>query len=170
MFWLQLFLQAVCLHTKLNLKNTACQWTDIRIQVDSHNTRLHTALPASQGSNREFKPVTAHSPREVSGNKRLLLLTFSTQPHAFFLGERKTRGRRVFAQNAFFTSSDCSLITCQDSVYFTGICSATTNERKASLKQVGTHTEISQYQNAKSSIGVQIRCNRGKDLRCLASC
>lgn len=114
--------------------------------MDSHNTRLHTALPASQRSNREFKPVTAHSPREVSENKHLLLLRFSThQPRAFFLGERKTRGRSVFAQNTFFASSDCSPITCQGSICFTGISPETTNEQKASLKQVGARTEISQY-------------------------
>lgn len=75
-----------------------------RIWVDSHasDTRLYTTLPASQESNREFKPVTPHSPGEVSGTQHLLLFGFSILQLMYFFLEKGEQGEEEFLQRTLF--------------------------------------------------------------------
>lgn len=91
-----------------------------RIWVDSHasDTRSHTTLAASQESNREFKPVTPHSPGEVSGPNTFRCSDSASSSSRTFSWRKENKGRKSFCREHFFASSDCSPITCQSSVYF----------------------------------------------------
>lgn len=75
-----------------------------RIWVDSHasDTRSHTTLAASQEGNREFKPVTPHSPGEVSRTQHLLLFEFSILQLTYLFLEKGEQGEEEFLQRTLF--------------------------------------------------------------------
>lgn len=141
-----------------------------RIWVDSHasDSRLHTTLPACQGGKRDLGVSLPILPRRREGAK-IFCCSYSAPANLRIFPQRKENKGKKFCSEHFLPPLIAALLPVRVRSASVSTFPEMTHEHKVRLRQVEVPSEISQHWNAKSSIGIQISCNSGEDLRCLAS-